>query len=256
MSNPVLHGHLDPSNKVLDDPPTFFSWDRVYCCCDCCLQIRDSRGGGGGGLLWYTLFLRYPRKLKFWGVQVRCMRWPLRVTPVVDQFVRETLLQPRQWFDWGVGMAPSCWNHWRSLRTLLRRPSAEHIVQCWLSQTARCRPRTRMVQWCHVWRWRSMQCTWQSVLTFADSTEGVCYPRGCYFYSSLGLTVKIFTFLTTRCASSQNQTLSRKSCSSGELIRAVWPLFDFYWWTRFCVTLYNRRLRRRRYNTYKLHLHV
>jgi len=25
-----------------------------------------------------------------------------------------------------------------------------HIARCWLSQTARCRPRTRMVQWCHV----------------------------------------------------------------------------------------------------------
>ena len=45
-----------------------------------------------------------------------------------------------------------------------------HIAQCWLSQTARCRPQTRMVQWCHVWRWQPRQCTSQSVMAFADSS--------------------------------------------------------------------------------------
>ena len=54
-----------------------------------------------------------------------------------------------------------------------------HIARCWLSQTARCRPRTRMVQWCHVWRWQPRQCTSQSVMAFADSAQGVCYPRRC-----------------------------------------------------------------------------
>ena len=44
MSYPVLQTHLDPSNKVLDYPPTVFIWDRFYCCCDCCLPIWDIRG--------------------------------------------------------------------------------------------------------------------------------------------------------------------------------------------------------------------
>jgi len=30
-----------------------------------------------------------------------------------------------------------------------------------------CRPRTRMVQWCHVWRWQPWQSTSQSVMAFA-----------------------------------------------------------------------------------------
>ena len=42
MSSPALQAHLDPTGKVLDDPPTFLPWDRSYCYCDCCLQVRDS----------------------------------------------------------------------------------------------------------------------------------------------------------------------------------------------------------------------
>ena len=44
MSSPALQAHLDPAGKVLDDPPAFLSWGRSYCCCDCCLQVRDSLG--------------------------------------------------------------------------------------------------------------------------------------------------------------------------------------------------------------------
>ena len=32
---------------------------------------------------------------------------------------------------------------------------------------------------CHVWRWQPRQCTSQSVMDFADSAQGVCYPRRC-----------------------------------------------------------------------------
>ena len=45
MSSPALQAHLDTAGKVLDDPPAFLPWDRSYCCCDCCLQVRDSLGG-------------------------------------------------------------------------------------------------------------------------------------------------------------------------------------------------------------------
>ena len=41
---PALQAHLDPAGKVLDDPPSFLPWDRTYCCCDCCLQVRDRLG--------------------------------------------------------------------------------------------------------------------------------------------------------------------------------------------------------------------
>ena len=44
MSSPALQAHLDPAGKVLDDSPAFLPWDRSYCCCDCCLQVRDSLG--------------------------------------------------------------------------------------------------------------------------------------------------------------------------------------------------------------------
>ena len=54
-----------------------------------------------------------------------------------------------------------------------------HIAWCWLSQSARCRPRTRMVQLCNVWRRQPRQCTSQSVMDFADSV------RGCGFLNLL-----------------------------------------------------------------------
>jgi len=79
-----------------------------------------------------------------------------------------------------------------------------HTALCWLSQTACCRPRTRMVQWCHVWRWQPRQCTSQSVMAFADSAQGVCYPRRCCSLEFMGPDNR-------KCASSENQTLSRKS---------------------------------------------
>ena len=37
--------------------------------------------------------------------------------------------------------------------------------------------RSRMVQWCHVWRWQPRQCTSQSVMAFADSAQGCATPE-------------------------------------------------------------------------------
>jgi len=42
MSSPALQAHLGPAGKVRNDPPAFLPWDRSYCCCDCCIQVRDS----------------------------------------------------------------------------------------------------------------------------------------------------------------------------------------------------------------------
>ena len=86
MSSPALQAQLDPG-KVLDDPPAFLPRDRSYCCCDSCLQVRDSLG-----IVTRHPVLKVSSHIKIWGVQVRWMRRPLRVTPAAEQSVRETLL--------------------------------------------------------------------------------------------------------------------------------------------------------------------
>ena len=82
---------------------------------------------------------------------------------------------------------------WRPLsvdQVLSRTCQAPRLIaRCWLSQTTRCRPRTRMVQWCPIWRWQLRQCISQSAMAFADSAQGLCYPRRCS-YSSRDLTTE------------------------------------------------------------------
>jgi len=88
MSYPALQADLDPVGEVLDDPPAVLPWDRSYCCCcDSCLQVRDSLG-----VVVIHPVLKVSPHIKIWGVQVWWMQWPLRVTPAADQSVRETLL--------------------------------------------------------------------------------------------------------------------------------------------------------------------
>ena len=87
LSSLALQTHLNPAGKVIDDPSAILPWDRFYCCCDCCLQVRDSLG-----VVSIHSVLKESPQVKIWGVQVRCMRRPLRVTPAADQSVRETLL--------------------------------------------------------------------------------------------------------------------------------------------------------------------
>ena len=87
MSAPALQAHLDPARKLLDGPPAFLPWDRSCCCCDCCLQVRHS--------LWVVAIhpvLKVSPQIKIWGIQVRWMWRPLRVTPAADQSGGETLL--------------------------------------------------------------------------------------------------------------------------------------------------------------------
>ena len=64
MSSPALQAHLDPSGKVLDDTPAFLPWDRSYCGCDCCLQVRDSLG-----VVAKHPVLKVSPQIKIWGVQ-------------------------------------------------------------------------------------------------------------------------------------------------------------------------------------------
>jgi len=76
MSTPALQADLDPAGKVLDDPSAFLPWDRSYCCCDCCLQVRGSLG-----VVAIHPVLMVSPHIKIWGIQVQWMRRPLRVTP-------------------------------------------------------------------------------------------------------------------------------------------------------------------------------
>ena len=64
MSSPALQAHLDPAGKVLDDPPAFLPRDRSYCCCDCCLQVRDSLG-----VVAIHPVLKVSPQIKIWVVQ-------------------------------------------------------------------------------------------------------------------------------------------------------------------------------------------
>jgi len=65
MSSLALQAHLDLAGKVLDDPPPFLPWDHSYCCCDCCLQVRDSLG-----VVAIYPVLKVSPHIKIWGVQV------------------------------------------------------------------------------------------------------------------------------------------------------------------------------------------
>ena len=82
MSSPALQAHLGPAGKVRNDPPAFLPWDRSYCCCDCCIQVRDSLG-----VVAIHPVLKVSPQIKIWGVQIQWMRRPLRVTPAADQLV-------------------------------------------------------------------------------------------------------------------------------------------------------------------------
>jgi len=68
---------------------------------------------------------------------------------------------------------------WRSKNVLQMSSPALQAHSDPAGKVLDCRPRTRMVQWCHFWRWQPRQCTSQSVMAFADSAQGVCYPRRC-----------------------------------------------------------------------------
>ena len=173
--------------------------------------IAAFRSGIVWGLLPYTLSLRHPTDKNLGGSS------PVNAATTAGHTC-----------GWSVGQGNAAvalpmirfrsggWHHpagttggpWRPIsvdQVLSRTCQAPgNIARCWLSQTARCRPRTRMVQWCHVWRWQPRQCTSQSVMAFCRQCSGGVLPQK--------MLVLEFTWPDNRkCASSENQTLSRKS---------------------------------------------
>ena len=67
--------------------------------------------------------------IKIWGVQVRWMRRPHLL--LISRSGKRCCSHASDSLEvWGV--APSCWNHWRTLTTPLRRPSAvQNLSSTW-----------------------------------------------------------------------------------------------------------------------------
>ena len=124
MSSPALRAHLDPAGKVLDDPPAFLLWDRSCCCCDCCLQVRDSLVV----VAIHPVIKVYPN-IKIWEIQEKsgeCGDHCGSHLRLISRSGKRCCIHANDSFEvWGWGVAPSCWNHWRTLKTPLRRPSAD-----------------------------------------------------------------------------------------------------------------------------------
>jgi len=129
MSSSALQAHLDPAGEVLDDPPAFLPWDRSYCCCDCCLQVRDSLGV----VAIHPVLIVSPH-IKIWRFKSgECGDHCGSHLRVISRSGKRCCSHTNDSFEvWG--MAPSCWNHWRrrTLTTPLRRPSAvQNLPSTW-----------------------------------------------------------------------------------------------------------------------------
>ena len=93
--------------------------------------IAAFRSGTVWGLLPYTLSLRYPHIWKSGGFKSgeygdHCGSH-LRL---ISRSGKRCCSHANDSFEWGV--APSCWNHWRTLTTPLRRPSGvQNLPSTW-----------------------------------------------------------------------------------------------------------------------------
>ena len=115
MSSLALQAHLDPAGKVLNDPPAYLPWGRSYCCCDCCLQVRDSLG-----VVAIHPVLEVSTQIKIWGFKSgECGDHCGSHLRLISRSRKCCCSHANDSFEeWGV--APSCWNHWRTLTTPLR----------------------------------------------------------------------------------------------------------------------------------------
>ena len=142
--------------------------------------IAAFRSGIVWGLLPYTLSLRYPHRQKSEGFKSgECgYHCGSHLRPISRSWKRCCSHTNDSFGEWGwhhpAGTIGGPWQPLSVDKVLSRTCQAPgHITRCWLSQIARCRPRTWMVQWCHVWRWQPRQCTSQSVMAFADTAPWV-----------------------------------------------------------------------------------
>jgi len=127
MSSPALQAHLDPGGIVLDYPPAFLPWDRSYCCCDCCLQIRDSLE-----VVAMHPVLKASPHTKISGFKSgECGDHCGSHLWLISRSGKRCCSHANDSFEvWGV--VPSCLNHWKTLKTPLRRPSAvQNLSRTW-----------------------------------------------------------------------------------------------------------------------------
>ena len=127
-------------------------------------------------------------------------------------------------------MAPSCWNHWRTLTAPLRRPSAVQNLPC-------------------TWTYRSVLIVTDRSLS-SSNQNGPMMPclematQAVHFTECNGLCKQCsggvlpqkmlfleFTCPDRKCASSENQTLSRKSGTASILSQNHWNMI-----TRFLMS--------------------
>jgi len=124
---PALQAHLDLAGKVLDDPPTFLPWDRSWCYCDCCLQVRDNLE-----VVAMHPVLKVSPHIKSEGFKSgECGDHCGSQLRLISRSGKRCCNHANDSFEvWGV--APSCWNHWKALTTPLCRPSAvQNLPSTW-----------------------------------------------------------------------------------------------------------------------------
>ena len=205
-------GTFGTAGKILDDPPAFLPWDRSYCCCDCYLQVRDSLG-----VVAIHPVLEVSPHIKIWGIKSgECDDHCGSHLRLISRSGKRCCSHANDSFEeWAV--VPSCWNHWRTLTTPLRRPSGvQNLPRTWtyrsvlivadrsLSSSNQNGP---MIP-CSEMATQAVHFT--ECNGFADSAQGVCYPRRCCFSSSRDLSTENVPRPKTRqCHESLSQ---RQSC--------------------------------------------
>ena len=123
MSSTAPQAHLDPAGEALDDPPAFLPWDRSYCC----LQVRDNLG-----VVAIHPVLKVSPHIKIWEFKSgECGDHCGSHLRLISRSGKRCCSHANDSFEvWGV--VPSCWNHWRTLTTLLCRPSAvQNLPSTW-----------------------------------------------------------------------------------------------------------------------------
>ena len=118
---PGAAGTFGSGGQSLDDPPAFLPWDRSCCC----LQVRDSLG-----VVAIHPVLKVSSHIKIWGFKSgECGEHCRSHLRLISR--KRCCRHANDSFEvWGV--APSCWNHWRTLSNPLRRPSAvQNLPSTW-----------------------------------------------------------------------------------------------------------------------------
>ena len=120
MSSFALQAHLNPAGKILCDLLAFLPWDRFYCYCDFCFQVRNTLE-----VVDIDLVLKIYQEIKICGFK-SCEYgdhlW------LISRSEKHFFNHTNDSFE-VCEVAYSCWNHQRTLITSFRRPSAVQNLQ-------------------------------------------------------------------------------------------------------------------------------